>query len=157
MKKSLLVLMLLFAQFTHSQAVDSAKTQNIRSIKKLGLGLQLLGPTGFSIYGDYFVTHNFNFELGGFVLGDQMYCYYGGAKYYYGRKDKQQKFSPYIGIGAAQISALEELIVTINAPIGFQIMKNNGFQFSFELSAMYLSSIEGVIPWGAIKIGKNFG
>ena len=158
MKKVLLVCIILIAQFTHSQAIDSSKIKNIRSIKKLGWGLQLLGPTGVgSIYVNFFATHNINLEVGGGLFG-----FYGGTKIFYGKKNQKQHATPFFGVSFGQFNAPIPIFGgqltsgIINAPIGIQIMSENGFQFSIELSVLYFSEFKYTSPWGAIKIGKNF-
>lgn len=173
MKKVIILLCLLFSQFTYSQVSDSTKIQNPRSLKKFGLGLQFMGPTLIgSVYVNFFPTHNLNLELGTGLIGT-----YGGAKLFYGKKDRRQTFSPYTGFNLGTIKMLDPLsifyvfggdlmwkrVYTGNIPFGMQIMAKNGFHFSLEGSYMFIwgSTTDEIpfkfsFPWAAIKIGKNF-
>lgn len=130
---------------------------NPRSERKFGIGGQLLGPTLLlSANLNYFITHNFNVEIGGGIMG-----YYGGLKFYFGKADKQHKWTPYFGahytsVVFLNISSSNENKNGIYAPVGIQLMTSGGFTFAPEIAYLYLDKNQKTPIWGAIKFGYNF-
>ncbi len=159
MNKLFITLFLSFSNLIFSQASESMESENPRCFRKFGLGIQLAGPTGaFSIYSNWFVTNNVNIETGIGMLG-----YYGGIKYYTGKKDKKQLLSRYVGLELGQFGLnfdIQKRIV-VYAPFGLQWMNKKGYNFSVELAIVTQRKIPTfehyrTIPFGALKIGKNF-
>ena len=148
------------------QAQSSEKI-NQRSVRNFGYGFQLLGPTlGASFYLDYFINHNVNIEGGAGLIG-----FYGGAKIYGGKKEKKQLFSPYFGLNVGMISLPDinmgwyggsssgwNKLASVYVPVGIQLMNKNGFHFSVEGAYFFYgsSSFSRSIPYGSIRLGKNF-
>jgi hypothetical protein len=170
-KTRLIALFVILYTTLFSQNSTDPVKGNPRSFRKFGVGIQGMGPTIIgSIYLNYFATHNINIELGTGLFGT-----YGGAKYYLGKKENEQLFSPYTGINIGTFKLPDPLIAifggdlawkrvySVNIPLGVQLMTKNGFNFSVEGSILFIdgSTTTGIpikvsSPWGAIRIAKNF-
>lgn len=168
MKKAIVFIFLSIASIGFGQENNpSVSTLNPRRIRKLGYGFQLMGPTLFtSFYMNYFINHQVNIEAGAGLLG-----FYGGTKFHFGKKEQKQLFSPYAGINLGRIS-LPDLnfgwyggtgsgwngFFMVYLPVGIQFMNKSGFHASIEGAWMRYSgaSFTNTIPYGAIRIGKNF-
>ncbi len=129
---------------------------NDRANRKIGIGLNLLGPTfGTSIQGDYFLTRNLNIEIGGGVIG-----YYGGAKWYFRRQDRSNSWSPYIGWHHTECFDLYWgwIIRGSYFPVGIQYLSKSGFTLSVELAALNPGlQKDATVPFfGGLKIGYHF-
>jgi hypothetical protein len=157
MKKFVLALFI----FCNLSLFCQGQEVNHRSERKFGIGAQLLGPTLiFSANLNYFITHNFNVEIGAGAIG-----YYGGLKYYFGKQDKQHKWTPYFGIHYTSVTFFNISLTGnssntqkngIYAPIGIQLMTNGGFTFAPEIAYIHLDNYNKTKVWGAIKLGYNF-
>jgi hypothetical protein len=168
MKKAIILIFLLLASIGFSQKnTQTDSNVNPRTSRKLGYGFQFMGPTLVaSCYVNYFINHHVNIEVGGGFLG-----FYGGTKFHFGKKGQKQLFSPYAGINLGRIS-LPDLnfgwyggtgsgwngFFMVYLPVGIQFMNKSGFHASIEGAWMRYSgaSFTNTIPYGAIRIGKNF-
>lgn len=155
MKKFILLLFTLF----NLTLICQGQETNPRSERKFGFGGQILGPTLLlSVNLNYFITHNFNVEIGGGVIG-----YYGGLKYYFGKADKPHRWTPYLGAHYTSVvflnmssSKSNDIKRGVYAPIGIQLMTAKGFTFAPEIAYLYLDNNQKTPIWGAIKLGYNF-
>ena len=120
--KILIIFCISFSNLIFSQSPESHESENSR-LRKFGIGLQLLGPTGaYSIYTNLFVTKNVNIEAGIGIIG-----YYGGFKYY--TRTKFNSVSRFVGLNIGQFgfdfmplfSDIQKRII-FYAPYGFQFM-----------------------------------
>lgn len=171
MKSRLIALFVVLSATLFAQNSIDSVDSNPRSFRKFGIGIQGMGPTVIgSIYLNYFATHNINIELGTGLFGT-----YAGAKYYMGKKENKQLFSPYAGINIGTFKLPDPLIFifggdlawkrvySVNIPLGVQLMTKNGFNFSVEGSFLFINGstttgvpIKVASPWGAIRLAKNF-
>jgi hypothetical protein len=166
MKEFIFLTTLIFSSIGLSQNTNNEVIgKNPRTYKTKGYGIQLGGPTVIiSGYYNKFINHHINYELGGGLFG-----VYGGAKYYAGKKDNKQLFSPYVGAnlglnylpyiriffdGSSTASGWESSI-SFYAPAGIQLMTKTGFHMSIE-AALVLATKFDPHPWVAFKYGKNF-
>lgn len=143
MKKRILLLFccLVFVPICYGQET------NPRAERKFGFGGQLLGPTLIlSANLNYFITHNFNIEIGAGAIG-----YYGGLKYYMGKADKQHTWTPYVGANFTSVTFFKISLKGnssndqkngLYAPVGIQLMTSKGFTFAPEIAYLYLGGSE---------------
>lgn len=159
MNKVLIILCISFSNLIFSQTPESHVSENSR-LRKFGIGLQLLGPTGaYSIYTNLFVTKNVNIEAGIGIFG-----YYGGFKYF--SRTKFNSVSRFVGLNIGQFgfgtldSDIQKRII-FYAPYGYQFMNKKGYYFSVEIAIVAQAKLPTfeyyrINPYGAVKIGKNF-
>ncbi len=145
---------LLFALHSNAQLIDNDTNtnQNLRLIHKNHFGLGVGGPGFYGGYYEHYFNHNWSFEVG---LGSVLVLTgaYVEGRYYFGKKDKPYKYTPYIGVagGAAMILGIDDAYVTptFYAPVGFQIFNKRGSAFSFEVA--YFRFDGEAFPMGSLR------
>ena len=136
----------------NAQMIDSDSNQNMRLIHKNHLGFSLGGPAYLGYYYEHYFNQNWSIEVG---LGSVLVLTgaYAEGRYYFGKKDNQQKVTPYVGLagGATMILGLDDSYGTpiVYAPVGLQIFSKKGFAFSFE--AAYFRLDGESFPMGALR------
>jgi hypothetical protein len=137
---------------------DTSAPKNLRLIHKNHFGLGFGGPGFFGPYYEHFFTENWSIETGFGTLLVINSAYVGG-RYYFGEKDKLQRFSPYVGaafgagfyIGGGGSGGIDGAGTPIGyVPVGIQFLSRKGYAFSLETALLYFDG--EYIPMGALKI-----
>jgi hypothetical protein len=141
---------------------------NLRIRYQHGITAMLLGPTVIgSVAYEYFIDPNWNLEFGIGLIG-----VYSGVNYHFGGANEMRKSTPYMGLRATAGMHVAEFLsngprfgVGLYAPIGINVLFENGFYLAPELAAHYtysegniwLSDLHAVRPWLGFKLGYRFG
>jgi hypothetical protein len=141
-----------------SAQTDTTSPKNLRLIHKNHFGLSLGGPGFFGPYYEHFFNQNWSIEtgFGGLLVINSAYV---GGRYYFGEKDKAQRFSPYVGaafgagfyIGGGGSGGIDGAGTPIGyVPVGIQFLSPKGYAFSLEAALLYFDG--EYLPMGALKI-----
>jgi hypothetical protein len=137
---------------------DTSAPMNLRLIHKNQLGLSFGGPGFFGPYYEHFFNQNWSLETGFGTLLVINSAYVGG-RYYFGKKDKLQRFSPYVGadfgagfyIGGGGSGGIDGAGTPIGyVPVGIQFLSRKGYTFSLEAALLYFDG--EYFPMGGLKI-----
>lgn len=137
---------------------DTSEPKNLRLIHKNHFGLSFGGPGFFGPYYEHFFNQNWSIETGFGTLLVINSAYVGG-RYYFGEKDKLQRFSPYVGaafgaafyIGGGGSGGIDGAGTPISyLPVGIQFLSQKGYAFSLEAALLYFDG--EYLPMGALKI-----
>lgn len=137
---------------------DTSAPKNLRLIHKNHLGLSFGGPGFFGPYYEHYFNQNLSLETGFGTLLVINSAYVGG-RYYFGEKDKLQRFSPYVGasfgagfyIGGGGSSGIDGAGTPIGyVPVGIQFLSQKGYAFSLEAALLYFDG--EYLPMGGLKI-----
>lgn len=137
-----------------SFSVFAQQSDNIRLEKRLGVGVQVGGPTLIaSAEIDLFITRNINLEAGIGLIG-----FYGGAKWCFGVRNKPMHWAAYMG--ACYMAIPDDILggkLTGGGylPIGAQFIGERGFTFSAEVAGLFHETAQTPI-FGALKTGFHF-
>ncbi|MDW7759039.1 MAG: hypothetical protein SCM96_00180 [Acidobacteriota bacterium] len=156
MKKHLSIfLMAVFLFFAFPLIALENTSGNPRVNRRLGVGIQLGGPTLIcSAQVDYFLTPAINFEAGAGLVG-----LYSGVKIHL----SQSNWSPYLGVKVTFLPELKlfgggEWNPGLYVPFGMQYLSRDGFTFAFEAALLLTDGIGwGLEPfWAGLKFGYHF-
>lgn len=151
----------------YEEANKAPEEPNIRIRNPNGMSVVLLGPSliGAGQY-DYFVSPNFNIEIGIGLVG-----IYGGVTYHFDGKNPARRSTPYVGLrGTLGLIAAEFINFGprfgrgVMLPFGFDVNTKGGFYIRPEISAWYTYSTmnwqwtprHAVRPWVSLPIGWRF-
>lgn len=140
-----------YKSFGIQDKVQPGEVLNIRNSRRFGLQLSLDGVMGPfpALQADYFITPNFNAELG---VG--LFTFYAGARWYFGSYAKIRKWSFYTG--ASYYGLWQELDEPVlYAPVGLQFFAINGLTVAAEVALFYAPSAFNAFG-GAFKLGYHF-
>lgn len=164
MRKYLFLLIVFLSSHVIFSQLDS-KVLNPRGIHKTGYYFSFLGPAPFLSFSmNHFLNEKINLEAGLGAVGA-----FGGIHFFSSKKEKKSLFAPYTGInlGFMTLPDIEVGIggssggwgkfMTFYIPAGVQLMTLNGFHLSVEGAMFAFTGYNSkVMPWGSLKIGKNF-
>lgn len=131
----------------------SAKAQ------KVGVGVQLLGPTIIgSGYLDLEINQRFRYELGLGLIG-----VYGGVKAYSLPLNTKQSFRVYSGLQYSYFYLINfsgfsntDFAHGLHVPIGVQWRKKSGFSFAAEIGPLVALKASYIAPVPALRFGYYF-
>jgi hypothetical protein len=157
LKRIILIICIAWTYFGYAQS-DTSAPKNLRLIHKNHFGLGFGGPGFFGPYYEHFFNQNWSIEtgFGGLLVINSAYV---GGRYYFGEKDKLQRFSPYVGaafgagfyIGGGGSGGIDGAGTPIGyVPVGIQFLSRKGYAFSLEAACLYFA--DELIPMGALKI-----
>ena len=157
LKRIILTIFVAWTYCSFAQS-DTAAPKNLRLIHKNHFGLSLGGPGFFGPYYEHFFNQNWSIEtgFGGLLVINSAYV---GGRYYFGEKDKLQRFSPYVGaafgagfyIGGGGSGGIDGAGTPIGyVPVGIQFLSPKGYAFSLEAALLYFDG--EYLPMGALKI-----
>ena len=158
MTRHIVLTLLLVWTASVSAQTDTTSPKNLRLIHKNHFGLSLGGPGFFGPYYEHFFNQNWSIEtgFGGLLVINSAYV---GGRYYFGEKDKLQRFSPYVGaafgagfyIGGGGSGGIDGAGTPIGyVPVGIQFLSPKGYAFSLEAALLYFDG--EYLPMGALKI-----
>ena len=158
MTRHIVLTLLLVWTASVSAQTDTTLPKNLRLIHKNHFGLSLGGPGFFGPYYEHFFNQNWSIEtgFGGLLIINSAYV---GGRYYFGEKDKLQRFSPYVGaafgagfyIGGGGSGGIDGAGTPIGyVPVGIQFLSPKGYAFSLEAALLYFDG--EYLPMGAMKI-----
>jgi hypothetical protein len=159
------MLTLLLLNFQLILGQDTLSIRNPRYKYKTGYCFRFLGPAPFLSFSmNHFLNEKINLEAGLGVVGA-----FGGVHFFAGKKEKKSMLAPYTGInlGYMTLPDIEVGIggssggwgkfMTFYIPVGVQLMNRNGFHLSIEGAMLAFTGYNSkVMPWGSLKIGKNY-